>query len=72
MKKKKSKYSLDRVSINIHLMIFNKLLVLNYAEKVQLIHISYNVNAVLKPFFPKQPKVRFRVSSKEGNFFDLK
>ena len=30
-----------------------KLLVLNYAEKVQLIHISYNVNAVLRPFFPK-------------------
>ena len=34
-----------------------KPLVLNYAEKVQLIHIS----------FLRQPKVRFRVSSNEGN-----
>ena len=34
-------------------MILNKVSCFKYAEKVQLIHISYNVNAVLKPFFPK-------------------
>ena len=35
---------------------------------MRLIHISCNVNAVLKPFFPKTAESKvIRVSSNEGN-----
>ena len=66
--KKKWKYLLGGVSINIHLMILNKASYLKVVQKRFRSYISDIMWSCTKtPFFLRQPKVRFRFSSKESN-----